>query len=110
MSFAESTNQAKPKFLKMESQKNQLASKVLRESQFFGKSNWDDEYFNGEFDDIRIYDRAVTEAEVQALHAMGDVESVWEIPVDLKMNQAGMRVKIKKRLALKRGSFWRSMK
>ncbi len=68
----------------MESQKNQLASKVLRESQFFGKSNWDDEYFNGEFDDIRIYDRAVTEAEVQALHAMGDVESVWEIPVEGK--------------------------
>ena len=33
----------------VESQKNQLASKVLRESQFFGKSNWDDEYFNGEF-------------------------------------------------------------
>ena len=68
----------------VESQKNQLASKVLRESQFFGKSNWDDEYFNGEFDDIRIYDRAVTEAEVQALHAMGDVESVWEIPVEGK--------------------------
>jgi len=68
----------------VESQKNQLTSKILRESQFFGKSNWADEYFNGELDDLRIYDRAITEAEVQALHAIGDVESVGGKPVEGK--------------------------
>lgn len=71
------------------SQKKQLTSKIMRTSQFFGKSNWGgDRFFNGELDDIRLYDRAITEGEVQALFAMGSVtlESVLKSPEHLNNN------------------------
>ncbi len=42
---------------------------VLRTGQFLGKSNWAaDSYFNGLLDDFRIYNRALTETEIQKLY------------------------------------------
>ena len=50
-----------------------LTPTIFRKDQYFGKSNWSgNSYFNGELDDLRLYDRAITEAEVRALHAMGE--------------------------------------
>ena len=50
-----------------------LTPTIFRRDQYFGKSNWSgNSYFNGELDDLRLYDRAITEAEVRALHAMGE--------------------------------------
>jgi hypothetical protein len=50
-----------------------LTPKIFRKDQFFGKSNWSgNSYLNGELDDLRLYDRAITVPEVQALYAMGE--------------------------------------
>ena len=47
--------------------------KAMRDRQYFGKSqSSNDGYLNGALDDLRIYNRAITEAEVKALHAMGE--------------------------------------
>jgi hypothetical protein len=45
---------------------------VLRTKQYIGKSNWTaDSHFNGLIDDVRIYDRALSAEEVQALYNLG---------------------------------------
>ena len=50
-----------------------LTPKIFRKGQFFGKSNWsENSYLNGELDDLRLYDRAITVPEVQALYGMGE--------------------------------------
>jgi hypothetical protein len=42
---------------------------ALRTEQYIARSNWPgDEYFKGKIDDIRIYDRALTEEEIQAIY------------------------------------------
>jgi N-acetylneuraminic acid mutarotase len=46
-------------------------STVLRTKQYIAKSNWNEEYLNALIDDLRIYDRALSAAEVQALHNLG---------------------------------------
>jgi formylglycine-generating enzyme required for sulfatase activity len=51
--------------------------KVMRSSQYFGKSqSKPDAYFNGEVDDIRIYDRTINETEINALFAMGNPKGI----------------------------------
>ncbi|MAL86724.1 MAG: hypothetical protein CMI23_10270, partial [Opitutae bacterium] len=45
---------------------------IYRTKQYIGKSNWsNDRYFKGTIDELRIYDRALSAAEVQALYNMG---------------------------------------
>jgi hypothetical protein len=45
-----------------------LPGKVARSKNYIGHSNWDrDELFQGALDDFRIYDRALTQVEVQTL-------------------------------------------
>lgn len=41
---------------------------MVRTSQFIGKSNWNDGYFKGAMDDIRIYGRAMSSEEVSLLY------------------------------------------
>ncbi len=38
---------------------------------YFGDSKWDDRYFNGVIDDIRIYNRTLDDTEIQALYHEG---------------------------------------
>ena len=60
--------------------------RVLRTSQVLGKDiSKNDVGFKGQLDDFRLYDRAITEAEVQALFKMGDVESISKMPVEGKL-------------------------
>jgi hypothetical protein len=48
---------------------------------YFGKSNWaDDPYFHGVMDDIRIYNRALSEAEIKALY--NEVEAISIDPIE----------------------------
>ncbi len=45
---------------------------IIRNNQYFGKSNWSgDGYLDGKLDDIRIYNRALTDEEVQLLYHEG---------------------------------------
>ena len=44
-----------------------------RVNQFVGRSNWNDAYFDGMMDDLRVYDRAVSQNEVGQIYA-GDLE------------------------------------
>ena len=78
------------------SQKNELTPKSVRGKQFFGRSNWSvDAHFKGELDDLRIYDRAISEAEVLGLYAQANfIDSVgilvegkpWTVPqLELEM-------------------------
>jgi hypothetical protein len=46
-------------------------STLTRTKQYIGKSNWDEEYLHALVDDLRIYDRALSAAEVQALYNLG---------------------------------------
>ncbi len=47
-------------------------STISRTKQYIGKSNWSvDSYYKGLIDDLRIYDRALSAAEVQALYNLG---------------------------------------
>jgi hypothetical protein len=41
---------------------------ITRPSNFIGRSNWPDPYFNGAIDDFRIYYREITAAEANALY------------------------------------------
>ena len=62
-----------------------LTPKIFRKDQFFGKSPWSgNNQLNGELDDLRLYDRAITVAEVQALYGMGEVEYNGKMPVEGK--------------------------
>jgi hypothetical protein len=42
---------------------------VLRSSNYLGKSNWADPYYNGELDEFRMYGRVLTAGDVQTLYA-----------------------------------------
>lgn len=56
----------------IKAQKKKATPITMRKSQFIGKSNWpDNAYFHGQIDDFRIYDRALSAAEVQALYNLG---------------------------------------
>jgi hypothetical protein len=46
-------------------------STLTRTKQYIGKSNWDEEYLHALVDDLRIYDRALSAEEVQALYNLG---------------------------------------
>jgi hypothetical protein len=46
-------------------------STLTRTKQYIGKSNWDEEYLHALVDDLRIYDRALSAAEVKALYNLG---------------------------------------
>lgn len=45
---------------------------IVRSKQYFGKNNWSGTgYLDGKLDDIRIYNRALTEEEVKLLYHEG---------------------------------------
>ena len=51
------------------------ANNLVRNRQYIGRSNWgNDAYFFGMMDDLRVYDRALTDQEVATMHA-GDLNA-----------------------------------
>ena len=48
---------------------------LIRTRQYIGRSNWfSDDYYNGEIDDVRIYNRALSELEIELLYH----ENSWD--------------------------------
>jgi M6 family metalloprotease-like protein len=55
---------------------------ITRTNQYFGKSNWGDEYFNGWMDDIRIYAKELSQDEIIRLFEEEPViAGIPEVPV-----------------------------
>ena len=49
-----------------------LPTNITRMSNYIGRSNWaSDAYYKGQMDDLRIYNRALSAAEVKQLYLMG---------------------------------------
>ena len=58
----------------IKTQSLQFAAPQFRRKKFIGKSFWSDSsYFHGALDDFRLYERALVQAEVKELYALGDL-------------------------------------
>ncbi|MBN2843575.1 MAG: hypothetical protein JXM68_10815, partial [Sedimentisphaerales bacterium] len=61
--------------------KTAVPTKISRENNYIGKSNWPDAYYKGKMDDVQIYNYALNASQVQQLYLAGG-QAVNPSPAD----------------------------